>query len=449
MLYFQAMQISLSDHFNYSKLLRFTLPSIAMVVFTSIYGVVDGFFVANYAGKQAFAAVNLSYPVIMILGTLGLMFGSGGSALVAAAQGRGRKKLANEYFSLITYSAIVTSVVLVSILWFLLEPLMKLMGATGGLLEDSVLYGHIMMISLPAFILQSMFQLLFVTAGKPKLGFFVTVGAGIANMVLDFILVGVCGYGLAGAGVATVVSEFFGGVIPIFYFLRDNGSTLRLERTRWVPAALYKTCFNGCSELLAGLSSSLIGVLYNFQLMKFVGENGVAAFGVVMYLTFIFCDIFVGYCNGVAPIISNHFGSRDKNELRNLFKRCVVIIAVLGVALFALAEMTAPALVRIFVGADSDLYEMTKHACRIVSFCFLLSGFGIFGSSLFTALNNGVLSAVISVGRSVVFGTLAVMLLPLIFGVEGIWLAVWATEIASIFVVIYFVIRKRKNYGYL
>lgn len=443
------MQINLSDHFDYSRLLRFTLPSIAMVVFTSIYGVVDGFFVANYAGKQAFAAVNLSYPVIMILGTLGMMFGSGGSALVAAAQGRGRKKLANDYFSLITYSAFISGVVLVALFWFLLEPLMKLMGATGGLLENSVLYGHVMMISLPAFILQSMFQILFITAGKPKLGFCITVGAGVANMVLDFVLVGILGYGLVGAGIATVVSEFFGGVAPLFYFFHDNGSTLRLKRTRWVPEALFKTCFNGSSELLSGISSSLIGALYNFQLMKFVGENGVAAFGVVMYLTFIFCDIFVGYCNGVAPIISNHFGANDKDELRNLFKRCVVIIAILGVALFTIAEMSAPILARFFVGQDSDLFEMTQHACRIVSFCFLLSGFGIFGSSLFTALNNGVLSAIISVGRSVVFGTMTVMLLPIFFGVDGIWLAVWATEIASIIVVIYFVIRKRKNYGYL
>jgi len=445
----RSVQINLSDHFNYSRLLRFTLPSIAMVIFTSIYGVVDGFFVANYAGKQAFAAVNLACPLIMILGTLGMMFGSGGSALVAAAQGRGRNRLANEYFSLITYSALVTGVVLVALCWFLLEPAMKLMGATGELLRESVLYGHIMMFSLPAFILQAMFQTLFITAGKPQLGFYVTVGAGVANMVLDYLLVGVFGFGLEGAGVATVVSELFGGVVPLFYFFRKNGSTLRLERTRWVPQALYKTCFNGSSELLSGVSSSLIGVLYNYQLMRFVGENGVAAFGVVMYVTFIFFDIFVGYCNGVAPIISNHFGARNRDELRNLFKRCVVIIGILGVVLFLLAQIFAPALANIFVGQDSELLAMAERACRIVSFCFLLSGFGIFGSSLFTALNNGVLSAIISVGRSVVFGSLAVMLLPLVFGVDGIWFAVWVTEIASLFVVVFFVIRKRKRYGYL
>lgn len=443
------MQINLSDHFNYSRLLRFTLPSIAMVVFSSIYGVVDGLFVANYAGKQAFAAVNLSYPVIMILGSLGMMFGSGGSALVAAAQGRGRKKMANEYFSLITYSAFIAGVVLVALFWCLLEPIMKLMGASGGLLHDSVLYGHIMMISLPAFILQTMFQILFITAGKPKLGFCVTLGAGIANMVLDFILVALLGLGLEGAGYATVVSEILGGVIPLFYFFRKNGSTLQLARARWFPAALFKTCFNGSSELLSGVSSSLIGALYNYQLMKFVGENGVAAFGVVMYLTFIFCDIFVGYCNGVAPIISNHFGARDRGELRNLFKRCIVIIAILGIALFTVAELFAPTLAQIFVGRNSELFVMMERACRIVSFCFLLSGFGIFGSSLFTALNNGVLSAVISVGRSIVFGSMAVMLLPLVFGVDGIWLAFWATEVASLFMVTFFVIRKRKRYGYL
>lgn len=245
------------------------------------------------------------------------------------------------------------------------------------------------------------------------------------------------------------MSEILGGVIPFFYFFRKNGSTLQLARTRWVPAALFKTCFNGSSELLSGVSSSFIGALYNYQLMKFVGENGVAAFGVVMYLTFIFCDIFVGYCNGVAPIISNHFGARDRGELRNLFKRCIVIIAILGIALFTVAELFAPTLAQIFVGRNSELFVMTERACRIVSFCFLLSGFGIFGSSLFTALNNGVLSAVISVGRSIVFGSMAVMLLPLVFGVDGIWLAFWVTEVASLFMVTFFVIRKRKRYGYL
>ncbi|MDO4948000.1 MAG: MATE family efflux transporter [Fibrobacter sp.] len=443
------MPIQLSDHFNYSRLLRFTLPSIAAMVFTSIYSVVDGYFVSNYAGAQSLAAVNMAWPVIMILGTLGLMFGIGGSALIAAAQGRGRLKRANEYFSLIVYAAMGLGVLLTVVTWFLMEPLMKMLGAEGGLLSDCILYGHIVLLGLVPFIMQMMFQTLFITAEKPQLCFYVTLGAGVANMFLDWLLVGILGWGLFGASVATDVGFLIGGIIPLVYFARKNSSTLRLGKTRWMPHALIKATFNGSSELLSGISSSIVTLLYDYQLLRFAGENGVAAFSVIMYITFVFFALFIGFSNGIAPVISYHFGARNKDELKNLFKRCFVIIGVSGLAMFGLAETSASLLSKVFVGYDVDLYNMTVYAFRIISFCFLLSGFNIFASSLFTALNNGLISATISTSRSIVFELVSVLLLPLLFGIDGIWFAIWGAEIATIIMAAIFIIRKRKTYGYL
>lgn len=443
------MQIQLSDHFNYSRLLRFTLPSIAAMVFTSVYSVVDGYFVSNYAGAQALAAVNMAWPVIMILGTLGLMFGIGGSALIAAAQGRGRLKRANEYFSLITYVALVVGLLLTVATWFLIEPIMKLLGADGGLLDDCILYGHIVLVGLVPFIMQMMFQTLFITAGKPQLCFYVTLAAGVANMMLDWLLVGVLDWGLFGASVATDVGFVIGGVVPLVYFARKNSSTLRLGKTRWMPHALLKSCFNGSSELLSGVSSSVVTLLYNYQLLRLAGENGVAAFSVIMYVTFVFFSLFIGFSNGIAPVISFHFGGRNKGELKNLFRRCFVVVGISGVAMFGLAELSAPMLSKLFVGYDAELCAMTVYAFRIVSFCFLLSGFNIFASSLFTALNNGLISATISTSRSIVFELASVLLLPMFFGIDGIWFAIWGAEIASIILATFFIMRKRKTYGYL
>lgn len=443
------MQIQLSDHFNYSRLLRFTLPSIAMMVFTSIYSVVDGYFVSNYAGKQPLAAVNMAWPVIMMLASLGMMFGTGGSALIAAAQGRGRLKRANEYFSLIVYVVIALGFILLGATWFLMEPMMKLLGAEGNLLADSVFYGKVCLVGLPAFMMQMFFQSLLITAEKPQLGFYVTVAAGVVNMILDWLLIGILGMGLFGAALATDFGFLVGGVIPLFYFARENSSTLRLGRTSWKPYALLKASFNGCSEMLSGIASSVVTLLYNYQLLRYVGENGVAAFSVIMYVNFIFFAILIGYCNGVAPVISYHFGARNHAELKNLFKRCMIIVGVAGVGLLALAQLTAPLLSKIFVGYDAELYEMTVQAFRIVSFCFLLSGFNIFASSLFTALNNGFISAAISTSRSIIFELAFVLLLPLLFGINGIWFAIWGTEIATMIMAAIFIIRKRNVYGYL
>lgn len=443
------MQIQLSDHFDYSRLLRFTLPSIAMMVFTSIYSVVDGYFVSNYAGKQPLAAVNMAWPVIMMLASLGMMFGTGGSALIAAAQGRGRKQRANEYFSLIVYVVVALGFVLAGATWFLMEPIMKLLGAEGNLLADCVFYGKVCLVGLPAFMMQMLFQSLFITAEKPQLGFYVTVGAGIANMILDWLFIGMMGMGLFGAALATDFGFLVGGIIPLFYFARNNSSSLRLGRACWKPHALLKACFNGSSEMLSGIASSIVTLLYNFQLLRYAGENGVAAFSVIMYVTFIFFAIFIGYCNGVAPVISFHFGARNQTELKNLFKRCAVVIGVTGVCLFILAQLTAPFLAKLFVGYDAELYNMTVYAFRIVCFSFLISGFGIFGSSLFTALNNGFISASISTCRSIIFEAGFVLLLPLLLGINGIWFAVWGTEIAALVLTAIFVIRKRKVYGYL
>lgn len=443
------MQIQLSDHFDYRKILRFTLPSIAMMVFTSIYSVVDGYFVSNYAGKLALAAVNMAWPVIMMLASLGMMFGAGGSALIAAAQGRGRLNRANEYFSMIVYVVIALGFVLLGATWFLLEPLMKLLGAQGDLLANSVFYGKVCLVGLPMFMMQMLFQSLFITAGKPQLGFYVTVGAGVTNMILDWVFIGILKMDLFGAALATDIGFVIGGVIPLVYFARKNSSTLRLGRACWKPHALLKACFNGSSELLSCVSSSIVSMLYNFQLLRYAGENGVAAYSVIMYVTFIFFAMFFGFCNGMAPVISYHYGARNADELKNLFKRCLVILGSSGVLIFVVAQLTAVPLTKMFLGYDAELCEMTTHAFRIIACIFLLVGFNVFGSSLFTALNNGILSAIISTSRSIIFEAGFVLLFPLLFGLTGIWFACWGTEIAALALTAFFVIRKRRVYGYL
>ena len=442
------MSIRLSDHFDYKRLLRYALPSIVMMVFTSIYGIVDGFFVSNYAGKTPFAAVNLIMPLLMILGCVGFMFGTGGGALIAKTMGERKPDKANELFTLIITVSAASGVVLAALGFFLLRPVAELMGASGELLEQSLIYGRIILLALPFYILQFEFQCLFATAEKPKLGLYVTVASGLANMVLDALLVGVFPFGVAGAAAATAISEFAGGVIPLVYFARENTSRLRLVRFKFDGRALLKTCGNGSSEFMSNVSMSLVSMLYNVQLMKYAGEDGVAAYGVLMYVSMIFQAIFIGYSVGTAPITGYNFGAQNKAELKNLLSRSLRIIFVCALCMFAAGQLLAEPLGKIFVSYDEELLDMTVHAFGIFSFAFLFSGFSIFGSSFFTALNDGLTSALISFLRTLVFQLAAVLLFPLIWGLDGIWLSIVGAEVMSIIATALFLIAKRKRYGY-
>lgn len=440
--------IQLSDHFTRKRLLRFSLPSIVMMVFTSIYGVVDGYFVSNYTGKTPFAAVNLIMPFLMILGGVGFMFGTGGGALIAKTMGEGKAEKADKLFSMTVFASILCGLVLTAVGLLFLRPFARLMGAEGELLENSLLYGTINLIALPFYILQYEFQCLFATAEKPKLGLYVTVASGVANMVLDWLLVAVLPFGLAGAAAATAASQFIGGVFPLVYFARKNSSRLHLTRCRLELRPLGRICANGSSELMGNISMSLVNMLYNVQLMQYVGEDGIAAYGVLMYVSMIFQAIFIGYSVGTAPIVSYHYGAQNREELKSLLRKAIFIVAIAALCMFAAGELLAAPLSRLFVAYDEELLQMTTHAFAIFSFSFLFSGFAINGSSFFTALNDGLTSALISFLRTLVFQVAAVLLFPLLWGLDGIWFSIVAAEIMAVLATIFFLLKKQKKYGY-
>lgn len=440
--------IKLSDHFDTKRLIQYTFPSIMMMIFTSIYSIVDGFFVSNYAGKTPFAAVNFIMPVLMIVGCVGFIFGTGGSALIAVLLGEKRRDKANEVFTQnIVVSALIGAVL--AIITFIATPkLAALMGAEGQLLSDSVLYCRINLLSLPFFVLQFHFQCLFATAEKPRLGLIVTVAAGSANIILDFVFVGIFKWALVGAAAATVISQIVGGLAPLIYFGRKNTSLLRLTKFHFNGKALLKTLTNGSSEFLSNVSMSLVSMLYNIQLLRYSGENGVAAYGVLMYVGMIFQSIFIGYAVGSAPIVSYNYGAERYDELKNLKKRGTSIIIASSIMMLLFGEIFGKPFSRVFVGYDEELLDITAHAFAIFSFSFLFSGYSIFGSSFFTALNNGLISALISVLRTLVFQVLFVLILPIFLGLDGVWLSIIGAEVASVLVTLTFMIKLKKRYNY-
>ena len=442
------MKIQLSDHFTYKKLLRFTLPSIIMMVFTSIYGVVDGFFVSNFVGKTPFAAVNFIMPFLMILGSIGFMFGTGGSALISKTMGEGDFDKAKKLFSLFIYVSAACGIVIAVFGIVFIRPIAAFLGAKDTMLDGCVVYGRIILAALPAYMLQFEFQSFFVTAQKPQLGLAVTIAAGIANMVLDALLVAVFPLGLEGAAAATAISQCVGGLIPLIYFGRPNSSLLRLTKTKYDGKALLKACTNGSSELMSNISTSIVSMLYNVQLMKYAGEDGVAAYGVLMYVNMIFLAAFLGYSVGTAPVIGYHYGAGNYDELKNLLKRSAVIIGAFSVGMLAAAEALAKPLALIFVSYDPNLLHLTLRGFTIYSFSFLFAGIAIFGSSFFTALNNGLISALISFLRTLVFQIAAVLIFPLIWEIDGIWISIVAAELMAAIVTVLFLFTKRKQYRY-
>lgn len=444
------MEIRLSDHFSYGKLLRFTVPTIGVMIFISVYSIVDGYFVSNFAGKIPFAALNLIYPLIMVLGSVGFMLGTGGTAIVTRLLGKGNPRKANAVFSMLVYVAIGLGVALGLLGMVVARPAAIFLGASPEMADWCVLYGRIMMAALPALILQFMFQPFIIAAERPRMGFWITFAAGMTNIVGDALLVGCFGWGLAGAAIATALSLYVGGLAPLFFFMsRRNDTQLHLTRPVRQLRYLGETCVNGSSELLSNVAASVVSMCYNYQLMKYLGENGVAAYGVVMYVMFIFIAMFVGYSVGVAPVIGFNYGAENHLEQKNIFRKSLWMTAVAAVAMVLFAEAMASPLAQLFVGYDAELCALTEKAFRIYSLSFLLCGFNIYGSSMFTALSNGVISAVISFFRTLVCETSAVMLLPLLFGIDGIWFAIVAAESVALCLTTFFVLRHRHRYGYM
>ena len=442
------MKTKISDHFTYRKLFRFTVPSIMMMVFTSIYGVVDGYFISNYTGKTAFAGVNLIMPFLMILGGMGFMLGSGGSALTGRVLGEKKEKLASRYFSIIIEFTVILGIILTAVSQLLLKSIALAFGASEEMLPFCLTYGRIWLMFMTVFMLQNLFQSLLVTAGKPQMGFFVTVAAGLTNMFLDFLFVGVLGYGVAGAAVATVISQCVGGFTPLLYFIFSKNCVLKFRPVKLEMRPVLKVCGNGSSEMMSSISSSIVSIVYNRQLLKYAGEDGVAAYGVMMYVNFIYIAIFVGYSVGAAPIVSYHYGAGDTAELRNMRRKSMLLMTVSGLVLTAAAQLLAKPLADLYVGYDAELMQMTARAFHIFAFAFILCGINIYTSSFFTALNNGAVSALISFLRTLVFELLSVLLLPLILGIDGIWGSVTVAEIMAFIISMIFLAKNRRKYSY-
>lgn len=443
------MKIKLSDHFTYSKLLRFVFPSIIMMIFTSIYGVVDGLFVSNFAGKTAFASINLVMPFVMILGGIGFMIGTGGTALVSKVLGEGKKEKANKIFTIMIIFTLLLGTLL-SVIGVVSMPwVADFLGATEEMMADCILYGRIVTGFTVAFMLQNVFQSFLIAAEKPKLGLLATVLAGVTNMALDAIFIIVFKWGVAGAAIATGLSQCVGGIFPLIYFSRDNSSLLRLTNTKLEIKPILNACGNGSSELMSNISSSVVSMIYNFQLMKYVGEDGVSAYGVLMYVQFIFVAIYIGYAIGCAPITGYHFGAQNHGELKNMLRKSAFLSAISGVVLTILAIVLSSPLAKLFVGYDEELYELTRHAFSLFAYSFLLAGFNIFTSSFFTALNNGAVSAAISFMRTLIFQTSSVLILPIFLGVDGIWWAITVAEVFAFILSLIFLFAKREKYHYM
>ncbi len=444
------MRIQLSDHFNYGRLLRFTLPSIAMMVFTSIYSLVDGFFVSNYVGKTAFAAINLIGPVFTIIGSVGMMVGAGGTAIVGKTLGEKDREKANKYFSMFIFTVLLIGVVAAVSGWFLTEPLSKLLKAEGEMLEYCIIYGRILSVGAPFFMLQFSMQTFFITAEKPKFGLFVTLLGGISNMILDWLLVAAIPCGIYGAAIATTASQTLSTAVALIYFALPNSSLLRLTfKIKIHGKILGKACVNGSSELMSNIAQSVVSILYNAQLLTYYGEDGVSAYGVLMYVGFIFSAVYYGYSMGSAPIVSYNFGALNHTELKNIFKKSLSLIGIVAVGMFTIAQLATPLLSSIFVGYDKNLYELTCQAMRVYAISFLFMGVGAFGSAFFTALNDGVVSAVISFLRTFVFSVGAVLLMPMLLGKEAIWWSVVVSELGTLLLTTVFLVAKRKKYHYI
>ncbi len=442
------MRIQLSDHFTYKRLLRFTIPSIIMMICTSVYSIVDGLFVSNYVGTTPFAALNLMMPLLMGISTVGFMIGTGGSALVAIKLGEGEWEKANAYFSMLIYILIGIGLAVAVTAFLLMRPIAYAIGATDAMIEYCVLYGRILCVSLTGFMLQIAFQSFFIVAEKPELSLKMSLISGITNVILDYLFIVVFGWGLAGAGAATAAGEIIGGLGPILYFSRENNSLLRLGKPCFDGRVLLKTCTNGSSELMTNISSSIVNILYNYQLMRLAGEDGVAAYGVIMYVTFIFAAVNIGYSIGSAPVVSYNYGAGNQKELKNIFRKSVVAIGSAGITMTILAELLSYPMTRVFVGYDPDLFAMTCRGFRLYALSFLLSGTNIWGSGFFTALGDGGVSALISFLRTLLFQVSMVLLLPVFLKLDGVWLAIVAAESLALFVTAVFLTRKRKKYHY-
>jgi len=442
------MKIQLSEHFTYRKLLRFTLPSVAMMVVSSLYSVVDGLFVSNFVGKTSFAAVNLIMPFLGVFSAFGMMIAAGGTALVSKTLGMGDRKRANELFSMLLSFCTIGGAILTVLSIVMMRPVAIALGGEGQVLEDAVIYGIIVQLALIGYYFEFSFQSFGVAAEKPGLPLIMSAVSGVGNILLDALFVAVFRWGIVGAAAATAISNFAGPMVPLIYFLRPNTSLLRVTKFKFDWKALLRTCTNGVSELMGTLASNVSGMLYNLQLLRYAGEDGLAAHGVMMYVNHIFAAVYCGFAIGSAPLIGFNYGAENHREQKNLFSKCLVILGGIGLCMFISAEILAMPLAKIFVGYDENLVTMTVRGLCLYAPAFLLCGFNVFGSSMFTALNNGLVSGAISFFRTLICQVAAILVLPLLFDLDGVWLSSAMAELWALLLVIFCFVRYQKKYHY-
>ena len=447
------MHVALSEHFTYKNIVKITISPILMMIFTSLYTIVDGYFLSNYAGLDAYAGVNVIFPVIMVVGGMGFMFGAGGTALSSKELGEGNKLMASKVFTMMIKTVLIVGT-LISVLGFvLIRPIAVALGnitngTTEAMVEEAITYGRILSLGQVLFMTQNLFQSYFMVDEKPRLGFIYTILAGVTNMVFDFILIGVFRLGVTGAAIATILGYAVGSIFPLIHFIGNEKGNIRLVKTKMMFRPILKSCTNGSSEFVSNISSSVVGMVFNIQLLRFYGQNGVSAYGTLMYVSFVFVSIYIGYSIGIAPVVGYNFGAKNKKELSNVLKRSLIMTTFFAIMMFLLGEFIGPLFAKLFLSSDEELLELSIHAFRLYSFHFVFCGFSLFISSFFTALNNGLISALLSFLRTLVFQVGFVLLLPLFMGKEGIWWSIIVCEVCSFLVAFGFLFAKRKKYGY-
>lgn len=442
-------KIQLSDHFTYKKLIRYSIPMIGVLIITSIYGVIDGLFISNVEGDIAFSAVNLILPGVMMFSSIGFMIGSGGAAIVSKTLGEGKRDMASKYFSMLIYLLIISGIICAIIGAIFTKQIANLLGASGKMIDYCIEYGRILFLFLPFMMLQYAFQSYFAVAEKPTFGLIITICAGLANFIGDFLLIKVFSFGVSGAAVASGASMVVGSIPAILYFALNKNLKFKLVPTKFNFKIIRQALSNGSSEMVSYLSMSFVNMLYNAQLMKYYGENGVSAYGVIMYVGFVFSGFYMGVSQAMAPVVGYNYGAQNKEELKNVFKKSIVTLSIIAIFLTLFAELLSYPIGFVFFRKNKELLSLTKMAIRLYAIGYIISWVNIFGSAFFTGLNNGFASAVISFGRMLVFQLSAIFIMPLIFGEKGLWLAMVVSECLSLFVTSFFVLTKRKKYGYL
>lgn len=426
------MSHSINQDITPAGLLKFAAPSIVMMVFMSLYTIVDGIFVSRFLGSNALSSLNIVYPVISVAIALSTMLGTGGSAIISKYLGEGKNERAREALTQFVVLTLLLSFVLLILSEMFLTPISRLLGASDVLLADCRLYLGASMLFAPACMLQAVFQSFLVTAGRPGLGLLLMTGAGICNMILDYVLIVPCQMGIAGAALATGIGQCIPAVCGLCFFLFTR-QDLRFCRFTFSAKEILDACYNGSSEMVSQLSNAVITFLFNIVMMSLAGEHGVAAITILLYGQFLFNAVYLGFSIGISPVIGFQYGAGDRTKLRKIYRISFLSVAISSVVIVAAAICFSPTIVAIFT-KDQRTFELASVGFRLFAVNFLFSGINITSSGFFTALSNGKVSALISFSRTLVFIVISLLILPRILGITGAWIAIPVAEFLTLLI---------------